>query len=46
MKQQFHELLQQERKEIVIGGWVMPDEANSLYTSIREQLVYGRFRSY
>jgi len=46
VKQQFLELLQEERIEIVTGGWVMPDEANSLYTSILEQLVYGRYHSY
>jgi hypothetical protein len=42
VKQQFLELLQEERLEIVTGGWVMPDEANSIYTSILEQLITGK----
>ncbi len=43
VKQQFLELLQEERLEIVTGGWVMPDEANSIYTSILEQLITGKY---
>jgi hypothetical protein len=44
VKQQFLELLQEERLEIVTGGWVMPDEANSIYTSILEQLITGKYQ--
>ena len=28
------------RLEVVTGGYVMPDEANSHYTTLLEQLVY------
>ena len=33
--------LESGRLEIVTGGYVMPDEANSHYTSLLEQLLYG-----
>ena len=35
-------LLEQGRLEIVSGGWVMPDEANSHYTAMLEQLMHGQ----
>lgn len=41
VRQQFVELVQEERLEIVTGGWVMPDEANSHYSAILEQLIFG-----
>jgi len=37
----FIKLLNEGRLEIVTGGYVMPDEANSHYTALLEQLVYG-----
>ena len=33
--------LDEGRLEIVTGGYVMPDEANSHYTALLEQLIYG-----
>ena len=35
------QFLEEGRLEIVTGGYVMPDEANSHYTSLLEQLMYG-----
>ena len=35
-------LLEEGRLEIVTGGYVMPDEANSHYTALLEQLLYGK----
>jgi hypothetical protein len=40
-KSSFIKLLNEGRLEIVTGGYVMPDEANSHYTALLEQLVYG-----
>ena len=34
-------LLEQGRLEVVTGGYVMPDEANSHYSALLEQLMYG-----
>jgi len=34
-------LLEEGRLEIVTGGYVMPDEANSHYSALLEQLQYG-----
>ena len=41
VKNQFQKLLDTGRLEIVTGGYVMHDEANTHYTAILEQLFYG-----
>ena len=41
VKQSVIKWLEDGRLEIVTGGYVMPDEANSHYTSLLEQLMYG-----
>ncbi|KAL1122794.1 hypothetical protein AAG570_003120 [Ranatra chinensis] len=41
VKDQVKELVSKRQLEFVTGGWVMPDEANSHYYSILEQLIYG-----
>ena len=35
------QFLDEGRLEVVTGGYVMPDEANSHYTALLEQLMYG-----
>jgi hypothetical protein len=42
VQQEFVELLQSERLEIVTGGWVMTDEANAHYANMLEQLIFGK----
>jgi alpha-mannosidase II len=46
VRQEFLQLVQEERIEIVSGGWVMPDEANSLYTAMLDQLIFGSYTFY
>jgi len=41
VRENVQKLLEDGRLEIVTGGYVMPDEANSHYTAILEQLLYG-----
>ena len=41
VRQSVLKFLEEGRLEIVTGGYVMPDEANSHYTSLLEQLMYG-----
>jgi len=41
VRENVQKLLEEGRLEIVTGGYVMPDEANSHYTAILEQLLYG-----
>ena len=41
---QFQQLLDSGRLEIVTGGYVMHDEANTYYTAILEQLFYGKHK--
>ena len=41
VKDQFRKLLASGKLEIVTGGYVMHDEANTHYASILEQLFYG-----
>lgn len=40
-RESFIKLLNEDRLEIVTGGYVMPDEANSHYTALLEQLMFG-----
>ena len=40
-QKQFVQLLKNGQLEIVTGGWVMNDEANSFYYAVIEQLVLG-----
>ncbi|CAH1783558.1 unnamed protein product [Owenia fusiformis] len=41
IKMKFQELLRQGRFEIVMGSWVMPDEASTHFYSIIDQMVEG-----
>jgi hypothetical protein len=41
---QFQQLLDSGRLEVVTGGYVMHDEANTYYTAILEQLFYGKHK--
>lgn len=41
IKEQVQELIKAGRLEIVSGGWVMPDEASTHYTSVIDQLIEG-----
>jgi len=41
VRESVQKLLDDGRLEVVTGGYVMPDEANSHYTALLEQLVYG-----
>ncbi|KAK7571097.1 hypothetical protein V9T40_014701 [Parthenolecanium corni] len=40
-RNKFKEFIQNGQVEIVSGGWVMPDEANSHYYSIIQELTHG-----
>ena len=41
VQQKVKDLLKNKQLEIVTGGWVMNDEANSYYFAILEQLLLG-----
>ena len=38
---QFKKLLDEKRIEILTGGWVMNDEANTFYYAMVEQMMLG-----
>ncbi|KAL3873992.1 hypothetical protein ACJMK2_037065 [Sinanodonta woodiana] len=41
VKVQVRHIIDRGQLEIVLGGWVMPDEATTTYTSVIDQLVEG-----